>query len=86
MEYANSKSDPAIHLAGFWAAKEAAFKAVSHLFSPKYNQICVHHYSNGKPFLTINSNSSFQIERIDVSISHIKSHAIATVIVDWRSL
>ena len=74
------------HYAGRFAAKEAIFKAVSELLDDKYeiswkdaeilNDKC------GKPRVTFTSKKIEEIiESIDISISHCKEYAVATVVV-----
>ena len=66
-----------------FAAKEAVFKAISgyleNKFSLSWTDIEILNDKNGKPYVNLN-NLSF-IKDIDITMSHIKEYAIATVIV-----
>lgn len=71
------------HYAGRFAAKEAIFKAVSSLLSDKYAitwtdaQVINDKFGNPKiEFLKVKFE---QIESIDISISHCREYAVATV-------
>ena len=76
ISYAKSKSNTAIHLAGFWAAKEAAYKAFGFGFAASYN---ITHQSNGKPVLNLPKGLT-RPKSLDVSISHIENVAFAAVV------
>lgn len=85
IEYCESKKNSKYyHYAGRFAAKEAIFKAVSPLLKNKFD-ISWHNAEvindkNGNPqirFLDINIE---RIKNIDISISHCKEYAVATVI------
>ena len=69
------------HYAARFAAKEAAYKAISETLNDKYEldwkDYEIISNSNGKPFIKI-KNKKF--ENIDLSLSHCKEYAIATVI------
>ncbi|EJD6048513.1 holo-ACP synthase [Providencia rettgeri] len=74
-------------LAGFWAAKEAAVKALGTGFRAgiSFHDMEIHHDELGCPyyffsgeFLRIMQEKKFQHSAL--SISHCKSHAIATAI------
>ena len=86
IEYCESKRNAKYyHYAGRFAAKEAIFKAVSPLLKNKFD-ISWHNAEvindeNGNPkikFLDVRFN---KIKSIDISISHCKEYAVATVIV-----
>lgn len=79
----NKKKSKYSHYAGRFAAKEAIFKAISSLLKDKFEvtwqDVQVLNNCNGKPeieFLNVKFN---QIKSIDISISHCKEYAIATV-------
>ena len=85
IEYCESKRNAKyFHYAGRFAAKEAIFKAVSPLLKNKFD-ISWHNAEvindeNGNPqirFLDIRFN---KIKNIDISISHSKEYAVATVV------
>ena len=86
IEYCESKRNAKYyHYAGRFAAKEAIFKAVSPLLKNKFD-ISWHNAEvindeNGNPeirFIDIRFN---KIKNIDISISHCKEYAVATVVV-----
>lgn len=89
IEYCESKHRMKYqHYAARFAAKEAIFKAVSNLLEDKYQISWLNaeiiNDDKGKPeikFLDINLN---RIKDIDISISHCKQYAIATVIVMYE--
>ena len=73
------------HYAARFAAKEAAFKALSWKIDDKYS-VCwrdfeVENTEQGRPTLKIVGIDLKDIEDIDISISHCKEYAIANVIV-----
>lgn len=72
------------HYAARFAAKEAVFKAISELLQNKYQinwqDIEILNDENGRPYVNL-SKEIKGVETIDISISHCKSYAIATVIV-----
>ena len=88
IEYCEGKNGAKFeHYAGRFAAKEAAFKAISKLLDDKYSinwkNIEVQNDENGRPkinFIDIDMN---RIEKIDVSISHCKQYATANVIIAY---
>lgn len=87
IEYCESKKlNKFQSYAGRFAAKEAVFKAISQGFSNKYQinwkDIEILNDVSGRPYVNLN-NINF-VEGIDISISHIKDYAIATVIVVFK--
>lgn len=88
IEYCESKRAAKYqHYAARFAAKEAAFKAISRLLEDKYSigwkNIEVVNDENGRPhinFLEMNLN---QIKEIDLSISHCKDYAVANVVISY---
>lgn len=87
IEYCESKkSNKFQSYAGRFAAKEAVFKAVSQGLDDKYQinwkDIEILNDDFGKPYVNLN-NINF-VEDIDISISHVKDYAIATVIVTMK--
>lgn len=84
-EYALGKIHSRQHLAGMWAAKEAAFKAESMLSvetSRNFNPLVyeIKHWSNGAPRLQIGNAAHGYVYHL--SISHEKKYAIANVILE----
>ena len=79
-EYCNSKSNPPIHYAGRFAAKEAIIKALK---SSGFKQPTPFHLieikpgSDGEPIVNLDFPCSGKFR---VSISHTESHAIASAI------
>ena len=86
IEYCESKKAQKYqHYAARFAAKEAAFKAISWKLEDKY-EICwkdieVENDKQGRPSLNIIGIDLSDIENIDLSISHCKSYAVANVTV-----
>ena len=85
----NTKKMQAQHFAARFAAKEATFKAISTLLSDKYSiswkNIQIINDEQGKPHIQIISIDNkvekelSRIKSIDVSLSHIKEYAVASV-------
>lgn len=73
------------HYAARFAAKEAAFKALSWRIDDKYSiswkDFEVTNTDQGRPTLKIASVDLKDIEDIDISISHCKEYAVANVTV-----
>lgn len=73
------------HYAGRFAAKEAVFKAVSRLLKNKFDMSWqnsqVINDENGNPKIEFLNIKFEQIKNIDISISHCKEYAVATVVV-----
>ena len=89
IEYCESKKAQKYqHYAARFAAKEAIFKAVSELLNDKYSITWLNaevlNDENGKPKITFIGIEFNQIENIDISISHCKEYATATVVATIR--
>ena len=73
------------HYAARFAAKEAAFKALSWKIDDKYSiswkDFEVANTEQGRPTLKVIGINLKDIEDIDISISHCKNYAVANVIV-----
>lgn len=71
------------HYAARFAAKEAAFKAISDQLQDKYEitwkDIEIINNQQGKPQLKLKKIDLKNIEDIDLSISHCKQYAVANV-------
>lgn len=72
------------HYAGRFAAKEAIYKAVSPLLKNKFD-ISWHNAEvindkNGNPQINFRDVKIDKIKNIDISISHCKEYAVATVV------
>lgn len=89
IEYCESKKAQKYqHYAGRFAAKEAAFKAVSAELDDKYS-VCWTDFEvvddmQGRPHLHIYNINNEKIANIDVSISHCKLYATANVVVLYK--
>lgn len=89
IEYCESKKTQKFqHYAGRFAAKEAAFKAVSKHLDNKYS-VCwkdfeVTNDNQGRPKINISNINTDKIENIDISISHCRLYAIANVTVLYK--
>lgn len=75
--------------AGRFAAKEAVFKAISWMLDGKFDvdwkDIEVINDKKGRPLVNVNNNSKIsnleEIISIDISISHVKNMAVASVVI-----
>ena len=89
IEYCESKkSQKYQHYAARFAAKEAAFKAISWKINDKY-EVCWKDFEilndeQGRPRLNILGINLKDIEDIDLSMSHCKQYAIANVTILGR--
>ena len=76
------------HYAARFAAKEAVFKAISECLTDKFalgwNDYEILNDENGKPNVKIIGLDLSNIENIDLSISHCKKYAVATVVVIYK--
>ena len=89
IEYCESKKAQKYqHYAARFAAKEAIFKAISESLDDKFALgWCDYEVLNdktGKPTVKITGLDLNTIENIDLSISHCKQYAVATVVVVFR--
>lgn len=85
IEYCESKKNSKYyHYAGRFAAKEAIFKAVSPLLKNKFDiswhNAQVINDENGNPKIEFIDIKFDKIKSIDISISHCKEYAVATVV------
>ena len=86
IEYCESKKKQKYqHYAARFAAKEAAFKALSFNIQNKYSvswqDIEVVNNEQGRPGINIKNINLNNIESIDISLSHCKNYAVANVTV-----
>ena len=86
IEYCESKKNAKYyHYAGRFAAKEAIYKAVSSLLDYKYDiswhNTQVINDESGSPKVEFLDIDVKKIKDIDISISHCKEYAVATVVV-----
>lgn len=84
IEYCESKKTQKYqHYAARFAAKEATFKAISDQLEDKYSigwkDIEIINNEQGKPKLNIVGIPLNEIEDMDLSLSHCKEYAVATV-------
>lgn len=85
IKYCNSKNNMKYqHFAARFAAKEAIFKAISDSLKSKYDitwtDIEIRNDENGRPTFSIDKlDKMINIIDKDISISHIKEYAIASV-------
>ena len=66
------------HIAGIVAAKEAFFKALGSV--PRWLDVEIVYEKNGKPRLKYSGILKQKIKEADVSISHDKDYAVASVV------
>ncbi len=86
IEYCESrKGQKYQHYAGRFAAKEAAFKAISKILDNKYSvswkDFEIIDDEQGRPYLNLYNVNTKDIESIDISISHCKLYATANVVI-----
>ena len=86
IEYCESKRQAKYcHYAGRFAAKEAIYKAISSLLKDKFaitwQNAQVINDENGNPKVEFIDIEIPEIKNIDISISHCKEYAVATVII-----
>ena len=84
IEYCESKKNAKYsHYAGRFAAKEAIYKAVSRLlkerFAISWQNAQVINDENGNPHVEFLNIKIPEIKNIDISISHCREYAVATV-------
>lgn len=90
IEYCESKKNAKYqHYAARFAAKEAIFKAVSKLLNNKFDiswkNAEIINDENGRPYINfLDTKIMEKIEDIDISISHCKEYAVATVVVMYK--
>lgn len=85
IEYCESKKAQKYqHYAARFAAKEAAFKAISQLLNSKFDiewkDIEILNDENGRPYVNL-LKKDINIDDIDISISHCKTYAVASVVI-----
>ena len=93
IEYCNNfKMSKYEHFAARFAVKEAVYKAISEFISGRedalWKNIEVNNLDSGKPVINVEklrknikkTANNMELREIDVSISHIKDYAVASVI------
>lgn len=88
IEYCESKKMQKYqHYAARFAAKEAVLKAISQLLESKFDiewkEIEVLNDEEGRPFVNL-LKKDIPIDEIDISISHCKTYAVASVVVIYE--
>lgn len=78
MAYCSKMKNKHQHLAARFAAKEAFFKALGRKIG--WTDVGIKNHASGKPELEIRSQEKLPFQKADVSISHLKDYAVATVI------
>jgi len=68
-------ADPAPHIAGIWAAKEALVKALGRK-TLTFNRVTVLHTAEGKPFFSFHPDEG----TLHLSIAHSADTAVAVVV------
>ena len=89
IEYCESKKAQKYqHYAARFAAKEAIFKAISQnlpdKFALSWSDYEVINNEDGRPSVKLKNFDMSSIEDIDLSISHCKQYAVATVVVTLK--
>lgn len=85
IEYCESKKIQKYqHYAARFAGKEAVLKAISQLLTNKFDiewkDIEILNYEDGRPYVNL-IKKDIDIKDIDISISHCKTYAIASVVI-----
>ena len=88
IEYCESKNVQKFqHYAARFAAKEAVLKAISQLLESKFDiewkEIEILNDEEGRPCVNL-LKQGFDIDSIDISISHCKTYAVASVVVMYK--
>lgn len=78
IKYCMEKKNKFQHLAARFAAKEAFFKAIGRRIG--WTEVSLINLPSGKPQLEIKSEENFPFKKVDVSVSHLKDYAVATVV------
>jgi len=82
LENAKDRTNLYQHLAGRFAAKEAVFKALGDK-ELSWKDVEILNDSEGKPYCVILNNRHREIEA-HISISHVKTYAVATAIITQK--
>ncbi len=77
IEYLNKFKNSTERICGFFCLKEAVIKAFEGKLG--FKDIEIDHFENGKPFVKI-LKTGFESEKVEVSISHSKTVAVAVAI------
>lgn len=87
IEYINELSDKEVHVAGFFAVKEAVMKALEDCKKIGFCEIEVCHNSFGKPYVNLYGQAKMVFEEtkcknIEISISNTKTYATAICLIN----
>ena len=89
MEYCSARKNAALHYAGRFAAKEAAFKAIGRGWGGdvSWKDVEITNLPSGKPQITFHGKAlelvtEKMMVRAFVTISHIEEHATAVVVIE----
>ena len=87
IEYINSFVDKDVHVAGFFAVKEAVMKALENCKKIGFMEIEVCHNDFGKPYVKLYGEAKSIFEKlsynqIEISISHTKNYATAICLIN----
>ena len=76
LDYANARTFPAMHLTGFFCAKESVIKALG---GGIVTEVVVLHSDNGKPYAKLLGKTKALLgdKKIEISISHTTEYATA---------
>ncbi len=83
IRYCRPKKNAAQHFAVRFAAKEAVWKALGHVLNGKgiaHREICVRRTASGQPTVKFSSRLKNYENKISLSLSHTKDHAVAVAI------
>ena len=88
-EYCESKGNVKYqHYAARFAAKEAIFKAISDKLNDKFelswNDVEILNDERGKPKIRFIQKEIKDMQNIEISLSHCKTYAVATVVAVWK--
>ena len=88
-EYCESKGNVKYqHYAARFAAKEAIFKAISDKLDDKFelswNDVEILNDERGKPKIRFIHKEIKDMQNIEISLSHCKTYAVATVVAVWK--
>ncbi len=77
--YVEKYRDPAPHIAGFWAAKEALVKAMNRK-TLTFSNLSILHHPDGRPYFNYLPKKG----RLHLSITHEKAYAVSMVV--WEDV
>lgn len=86
IRYCSSRKNKAQHFAVRFAAKEAVWKALSHIMARSknnitHNQIGIKNLQSGKPEVVLPRPLSRWKNKVAVSLSHTRHYAVATALI-----